>query len=404
MLVCDDETDQDWAAWITTFGAKIRPFSAYMRLFTYTGILRVVKAARTPTLDRFSWPLAGIVLGEVLASSGLPDKALEALPAAACASTLSFAMFRARACYFEFDAWEYIVAAWDGVREATRQRARVVDSSAIARVCGLVIDATSRGDRVRSLPYGNLEILEACEELLSLREDVPSIVIKVPLVAAVERRMHGSREDRVVAFEEFMVRVADRLPTDPEVTAFLLGYLASRIAPGTIRHSSVLMPIAQRYPTALLWYGFCAGLGSGRVEFVMPKEDQGAGRAGLDLPSSARRVVRDLLQPEVLTGPPSRDISFLELRALSRTGGDPLEGIISTTQGTVTVELIPGVWTAVNVSSRAAMSENVRSARERETMARLGETIERLNSLYRELPIGGIDAEQESLFPTKRRK
>ena len=73
--------------------------------------------------------------------------------------------------------------------------------------------------------------------------------------------MRGPREDRVVAIEDFINRTERLSVEDPEMTPFMLRYLASRIAPGTIRNSSVLGALSQRHPSALLWYGFCAGFG-----------------------------------------------------------------------------------------------------------------------------------------------
>ena len=133
----------------------------------------------------------------------------------------------------------------------------------------------------------------------------------------------------------------------------MLGYLASRIAPGTMQHSAILGPITHRYATALLWYGFFAGLG--RLEINVRST---IGRKTVDSrispqPLDGSRV--DLLRPEPILSAPNCDIAFLELLALSRTGGDPLAGLTRTTQGTATIELAPAVCTVVNVSSKAGI-------------------------------------------------
>ena len=128
VLICQDGTQNDWTAWITTFAAKIRPFSAYMRLMTYPISNELQKGYQRPGIGPFAWPAAGLILGEVLGSSGLPDKGLETLSATAFTSTLSFVMFRAAAIYTEFQEWSHLVEIWESVRKVTKQRIRTIEA------------------------------------------------------------------------------------------------------------------------------------------------------------------------------------------------------------------------------------------------------------------------------------
>ncbi len=403
LLMCQDETENDWAAWITTFGAKIRPFSAFTRLISRSGLENLVTWTRTPTLDRLTWPVAGLILGEVLAASRLPDKSLEALPANACESTLSFAIFRAAATYSTFHRWPQLVEAWDFVRQTTRQQPRLIESAMVARVCATIMAATNLSDGHTLLASDDIDVVQACHEVITSNLPPTSLSI-VPRFVSVEERMHGPREDRVVAFSELVRAIGDRpaSPTSAELTSFMLGYLASRIAPGTIQHSGVLGPVMHRYSTALLWYGFCAGLGESDAVSgnVVARR-----RPNLDLPATARRITRDLLRPEPILGPPNCDIGFLELLALSKTGGDPLAGLIRTTQGTATIELAPAVWTVVNVPSKLGSEGSMRTARDRDILAAMGEYIDRLREAYSDL-VGNDSWEggQRPLFPPKRKK
>jgi hypothetical protein len=178
----------------------------------------------------------------------------------------------------------------------------------------------------------------------------------------------------------------------------MLGYLASRIAPGTIRHSSVLSQIAHQYPTAILWYGFCSGFAEGEAN---------SHKRCIELPSSARRVIRELLRQETVWGAPFCDIGYLELLALMRTGGNPLEGLIKTTQGSIIVELMPSVCTLVNVSSKRLAESQFRESREQEIIAKMGEQIEHLCATYKNLldaETSGSKAEQLSFFPSRRKR
>lgn len=398
MLICQDGTGSDWAAWITTFGAKVRPFSAFTRLIERTAAQNLATSSRTPVLNGLTWPIAGLILGEVLAASRLSDRSLDSLAANASESTLSFAMFRAASLYSRFQEWDALVDSWEFVRKVTRQHPRTVESSAVARVCATIIDAANLSD---DGPHaGSGDVLRVCREIISSPESIPQSLSVIPQFSSITQRMSGPREERVVAFADF-IRSLDRPPSEyDELTSFMLGYLASRIAPGTLQHSGVLVPIAHRYTTSLLWYGFCAGFGGADLSArnSIPRQ-----RSTPDLPVGARRIARDLLRPESLLAYPTCDLAFEELLVLSRTGGDPLSGLIRTSQGSLIVELVPGVSTVVNVSSKGPEAPT-RTARERDLIAEMGEHINRLRGLYRDLAGTDTVDVQRSLLPSKRKK
>jgi hypothetical protein len=66
---------------------------------------------------------------------------------------------------------------------------------------------------------------------------------------------------------------------------------------------------------------------------------------------------------------PSQDIGFRELDALARTGVDPLQGLVTSSQTTATVELAPLVWTTLNVSTPTPNTSRVRAGRDRQTLS-----------------------------------
>ena len=402
MLICQDGMGSDWAAWITTFGGKVRPFSAFTRLIERTIAHDLATSARPPFLNGLTWPVAGLVLGEVLAASRLPDRSLDSLPANACESTLSFAMFRAASTYARFRQWNELVEAWEFVRRITRQHPRTVESSAVARVCATVIDAASLSDYSPHAGSSDVDVRRVCREIITSPELIPPSLSVIPEFASIADRMFGPREERVVAFTDF-VRSVDRSPSpspSDELTSFILGYLASRIAPGTMQHSGVLAPIAHKYSTALLWYGFCAGFGG--MDFS-PRNSIPGRRLMPDLPVSARRLARDLLRPESLFSYPTCDVAFTELLVLSRTGGDPLAGLIRTSHGSAIVDLVPGVWTVVNVPSKGTEGPS-RTMRERDLIAAIGEHINRLQDLCRDLAGTDTADGQRSLLPPRRKR
>ena len=80
-----------------------------------------------------------------------------------------------------------------------------------------------------------------------------------------------------------------------------------------------------------------------------------------------------------------------------------MSGLIRTSQGSSIVELVPGVSTVVNVSSKGPEAPT-RTARERDLIAKWGEHINRLRGLYRDLAGTDTVDVQRSLLPSKRKK
>jgi hypothetical protein len=400
LLVCSDEARDDWAAWITTFAARIRPFSAFTRLIGQSKLLTYAERTRQPTLQQLTWPVAGVVLGEVLAASRLPDRMLETLPANACESTLSFALFRAATLYSSFGEWPELVEDWEFARQVTRQPRRQIDSSLVARVCASVIQAAGWSG-FEATPNVDKDVIQACQELIRSSGTESFTLSRSPQFQVAFDRMHGSREDRVVAFGEFIRSQSDRPKENQELTSLMLGFLLSRIAPGTIQHSAILAPLLPLYASALLWYGFAAGLDSAGVH----TKQTGSLRSVLEFPPTARWIVRDLLRPDHVLSPPISDIAVSELRALSRTTDDPLHGLVRTSPQAATIEIAPGVWTVVSLSQRPTMEDPGRPRRERRALAAVGEHIDRLREAYEDLIEGeAMETGQQRLFDPKRKR
>lgn len=407
LLVCEDGTEQDWTAWITTIAARIRPFSAYMRLLPYSQFKSLSAAVRLPVLGKLTWPAAGMILGEVLAGSGLPDTILDGLPAAACTGTLSFALFRAAAVYADFSQWDELLDGWNFTRDVTRQRHRKEDADGVVRICAIVIEAAGGSVDARWRSRSNRVLVDACRQLMKASNAMPPALFEIPQLRTAAKQMEGTREGRVIAFKEFTNSLGDQ-KVDSELTSFALGFLASRIAPGTLQHASLLTPLVRRYASSHLWYGFFAGLSG---ESLSEGEAQ---RSIVDLPASARRAVRDLLRPESIFNAPTCDIGVQELAALAKTSKEPLGGVIASSSGQVSVELLPLVATSISVAGRDRADrmrpnnteERESLLRERELLQRMGESLEYAREAYRRLIAGGSSDEapaQQSLF-TKRKR
>jgi hypothetical protein len=379
IFLCEDDAEVDWAAWITTYGARIRPFSAHSRLMSSERFRRAIQNERSPQLGRLVWPAAGIVLGEVLSASGMPDTALDTLPASSYQSTLSFAIFRAAAISSEFGDWSAIIGAWEFVREATRQRQRSLDSMTTARICAVALMSDEESIALNSdVGVADPELIAACRQIIRDPSMAPYKLNRIPVFSDAVERMRGTREERVVAFELFARDILSSPNLDEATASFALGYLVSRIAPGTIQHAALLSRFAQKLSGAYLWYGFFAAIESSGERLPIMASTEKAG----ELPGSARRVVRDILRVEQILGTPTCDVGFSELAALYRTGGDPLAGITTSTQTTVVTELLPAVSTILNVASKPMADKGHLGIRDKEVLNQLGHQIEHLQETY----------------------
>lgn len=402
ILVCQDGTQDDWAAWITTYAARIRPFSAYIRLLTKNEFDKFLKERPLSASMHHTWPIAGLILGEVLGSSNLRDKALETLSMSAFTSTLTFVTFRTAAIYPHFFEWSNLFKMWERTREITRQPARIIDSTSLARVCIVILDALDFNVS-KLLAQDDIILSQACRQIIN-GQDMKPLKFHGTVFEYAENIMNGPREDRVRAFEEFFNRSEKNISfSNLDLMSLMLGYLVSRIAPGTLKHSSILEQVIPKYPTSVLWYGFFSAFPENRITI------KNAGTRGIDLPLSARRVIRELIRSDDLAGAPICDISYLELQALSRTGDITLDSFATTTPSLAKVELLPGVYTSVNVSqtSKTIISQSrTINEREQEIIRKLGKHIASLNETYNSLfaTEGSKKTEQPSLFPSKRKK
>jgi hypothetical protein len=147
----------------------------------------------------------------------------------------------------------------------------------------------------------------------------------------------------VQVLEEVVGRLRSR-PVGTSVSlAFILGYLASQIAPGTMELLGLLSPYIHSFPGVLMWYGLCAGL---------HRRSTVASYAG----GFGRRAIRDVLRSEGFLDGPTCDISLSELRIISSKGKGSLDfRTNSNTQ--IEVEIAPCVTATFRWPPRSDVSE-----------------------------------------------
>ena len=185
--------------------------------------------------------------------------------------------------------------------------------------------------------------------------------------------LRGPREQRVRAFERIL-KGPNR--SDALTSSFLAVLLADQISPGSFEHVDLLLPYLNQFPTALIWYGLCAGL----------HPDSEVQQVGNCL---GRRLVRDLLASDPILSRPKYDIAVSELEVhLDRE--EPLE-FRTASQNHIAVELLPGVpaymkWPVTTTEPVATVSRGVSGSP--------GQAELPLNSSFGEPVAGGLSADR----------
>lgn len=391
-LLTAEGQERDWLAWLVNFAPGLRPFTAFCRIVSVPSFSRLLDEFQRPELGSLQGACVGLILGEALSSEDGLYRTREPLTASACASVLSFALCRELALYRDRPSDDDLGGRWARVRQLTRQRERVLDPREVVGVVEVLRNLLRRGPVYSS----SLAVARACRELHERGEVVREAGAFGPTFEQAVHAMKGTREERVGAFERMLSEViAGEWQSE---AAFAIGYLASRINPGTLAHAGLVAPVLTRYPATMLWYGACAGLAEGTS---VTSELGGAGR----------RILRELIAPEDLLGRPRADISASELEIL--LAGERADDFAVWSPSLLSVELVPGVSTVVNWSSRARARrapESAERAEERGWLeSELGATITRLVDLQRRIRGGEArerDDQQEGLFdrrPSERR-
>jgi hypothetical protein len=326
IVVRSNET-REFIAWVTTFIGGYRPFTAFFRVID-PELARLAFEPKEPTLGTLENAVAGLIIAEALTLSS-NQRSVSALLLLPSESTYSYSFARALALGYVRDGSGHdpISSPLAVARRLTRQPARKLADELL----GDALKVLSRLATGKVTP-GHSDvpaiIWQACQELLShggVKRSWDLLGGRGAPASQVLDEMRGPREHRVRTFER-VLKGMDQL--DVLTASFLTGLLADQIAPGTFEHVDLVLPYLNRYPTALVWYGLCAGL----------HPDSDIQQIGNCL---GRRLTRDLLASDPITSRPKYDISVGELEVyLDRE--QPLEFRVAS-QSHIAVELLPGV-------------------------------------------------------------
>jgi hypothetical protein len=346
-VIVAEEGLTDFLAWVLTYFRHVRPFTAHCRILTPSLVRLCDYTTRSGTgLDLGSADVGLIVAEGVAYSVGRTDT--NRLPFSALARTLSFAFAEGARRYGDAlastdDVVEKIKSGWASARELTHQAPLELPANPINEVWAVILNVvggTSVAQRKSSAEPLLIEALRGVKADGSIPKEIwKKLAGRVLRDVPPSESLEGPREGRVRAVENAIRELTHRSEGSHWERAFVAGYMASRIQPGTLDHFAVLFPAIADLRECLLWYGACAGL--------IP--DSAVANYGNGLGWLLKREVG---RPTHWLDRPNCDIALSEMMVLmgGREGSRPV--IPTVASGVLTVELLPLVSTTVKWSDQ----------------------------------------------------
>jgi hypothetical protein len=331
------EAHREFLAWTYTYLVTLRPFTAFIRLLDPAMGSELLRRSQVQDLGRFREAFVALIISESVSHLDLRPDFLRQLTPSACANSHSYALARAVALGSE-EQIEEVSSAWFSVRDLTKQRHPEHNLGDLKMAFYVLMGCRE----YRSPPRGSMPLElplfeRACREIAEkgdIRDETWSdLTGPWASLSGIRRQMLESRESRVRAFDKAWETVGEIARTNPTLASFISGYLGSRIAPGDLDHVGVVARTLQDAPSALLWFGLCSGLRSDGQVLAF------AGGLG-------RRILRDLEQTDHVLDRPRCDMAIAELEVLLNQA-KPLADFRTGSNGSLTVELTPGVTTTV---------------------------------------------------------
>jgi hypothetical protein len=331
------EAQQEFLAWAYTYLAALRPFTAFVRLLDPVAASELLHRDSTQDLGRFREAFVSLIICESIGRLGPRPDSPQQLTPSACVNSHSYALSRALVLGFA-ERTEEVSAAWHLVRDLTKQRPREHDPADLTTAFRVLGNCWKQQPTPSTSIPPELPFFEqACREIADVgdirNETWFDLTGHWANLSEIRLQMVESRESRVRAFDKALITIAEISRANPTLASFISGYLGSRIAPGELDHFGVVARTLEAAPGALLWFGICSGLRSDGQALAF------SGGLGY-------RILRDLEQASHVLDRPRCDLATAELEVLLNRD-KPLTDFRVGSSGSITVELLPGVITAV---------------------------------------------------------
>lgn len=348
IIVSDNELT-DFIAWATTYFRHIRPFTAHCRVLGKTMAIQSVDAGKVEWPASYRSADIALIIAEAVAySTGTLD--ISGTPFAYCSRTLSSSVAQLLRSYstaanFDDSLVDRVKEGWASARQKAGHNELPLRAEDILDVWRSVISVSSTSNRRRKVDRLVTEALSSvAENGKILHREWRTLARDIDQDDSMWSALEGPREGRVLAIERALPRLSKGRKADRKTRAFLAGYLASRIQPGTLEHFRVLLPIQEELRESFLWYGVCAGL---TPETTVDNFGDGLGWL----------LRRELSRKQDWLERPKSDISLIEYEVLNQTSDSRAPAFRTRSLTSLDIELIPFVSTNVRRGDRARENE-----------------------------------------------
>jgi hypothetical protein len=325
VLIIRDAERQDFFAWANSF-LKMSPVTAFVRVLTYPKVKNLIINRIEPG-QRLRAPFVALALCEAL---GYLEEDHSRLTLRACEATYSFAVAKSFLHVFGDHAIAQTGFDWFRARQLLNSRTTSVTLQELQSIWIILTELVTRSSISRMMQIPE-PVLRGCFEIVELGRISKPTWIELTRehngIPDVQTFADSTREDRVLAFERAVRSFA--AAQSSSTSAFIAGYLCSQIGPGSLEHWRLLRGVKRELPSAILWYGLCAGL--------QPNSQMAPAFSGL-----GRLVAREIDRKIELLSAPTCEVSIEELDSLGGFNRIASRMNVSSTT-TIALEIAPGI-------------------------------------------------------------
>ena len=324
----------DFLAWTNTYLPNWSPITAYLRVISEANYWEVNEHVADIFGSSYELALVGLIVGEALIHSGAQHE-VEQVPYGGCIATFSFVAARGARRGI---AVEDLAERWELCRRVTGQDPLKTQVRELVVPWRVLVEVAKK-ETVASRNARTTGLKETLEDALAdivTTGMVKPVVWKdltrgFPEVRNAMDYMSDTQEARMIAFERMLKETIKGKKVRSQEASFLAGYMASLIAPGSLKHACLLVDHVNRLPTAIMWLSLFASFHQ---------------KSQLRMSSLAHLVWRTMTEEEEVLSRPRCDIALTELCMLKDAGffGDKVR---VSTRGRLVVEIAPCVSTVV---------------------------------------------------------
>lgn len=267
VIVLENELS-DFLAWVLTYFRQFRPFTAHCRIITPFLYRLLAEPNSSCSKSDIRSADVGLILAEGI-SYTLGHKNLGDLPFSAYSRTLSYAFSEALGNYKQLYAEDHkiakqIINGWLSVRELSNQPKLNIPASTIGDIWAMILKAVSKNENDKGNGADDELLIDSLKGVWK-NGQIPNQILSEFFhdPKSIFDAMEGSLEGRVQVVDSALKELLNGKQSARKYSAFLAGYLTSRIQPGTLDHFPVLAPYFLNFRESYLWYGVCSGLSPG---------------------------------------------------------------------------------------------------------------------------------------------